>query len=309
MRSAARTLRALARAAIAASLLLSASASTAQRTSKREPSSAKEDISQIGNRGVGSGTFNMYTLKEEQSLGRKFASQIERRETIIGDPLVAEFVNRVAQNIARNSDAKVPITAKVISSREVNAMALPGGYVFVNSGLIQLARDESELGGVLAHEIAHVAARHGARSVTRAIAANTAAQAIGSILGVRSKKAALVFAIAEIGLPMAFLKFSRDFERQADFLGVQYLFAAGYDPLGMVQFFERMAALKKRDQDAVSALFRSHPLTKGRIRRVQEAIGDLMPDRPAYNVTGSEFEAVKERLASLSKRREWLDSP
>ena len=289
--------------AVASLLVLNSSLSTAQSTHKREPRNSKEDVAKIGDRGVGAGTFNMYTLEAEQNLGRKFARDIERREKIIDDPVVSEFVNRIAQNLARNSDSKIPVTAKVIDSKVVNAMALPGGYVFVNSALMELARDESELAGVLGHEIAHVAARHGARSVTRASAANAATLALGAILGAQGKKTEVVYAIAEIGLPMAFLRFSRDFERQADFLGVQYLYAAGYDPLGMVQFFERMAALQKRKGNSVSGLFQSHPLTRGRIRRVQKAIDELLPDRPEYNVTGSEFDAVKARLASLGLRR------
>ena len=301
--------RILANSAIVGVLLVSDAQLTAQSGGKRQPRNPKEDISKIGDRGVGIGTFNVYTLEAEQELGRKFASRIEKRERIIDDPLIAEYVNRIAQNIARNSDSKVPVTAKVIHSPQINAMALPGGYVFVNSGLLEFARDESELAGVLGHEVAHVAARHGARSVTRAVTAQTAAMAIGAIFGCSSKKGRIAYAIAEIGLPMAFLKFSRDFERQADFLGVQYLYAAGYDPLGMVQFFERLSATQKRKGNAVSGLFTSHPMPRGRVRRVQKAIDELLPDRPEYNVTGSEFDMVKARLAALSRRLSASGSP
>ena len=290
--------------AIVGILFLSVAQANAQSTGKRPPKNPNEDVTKIGERGVGTGTFNMYTLEAEQKMGRDLAAKIEQRERIVKDPLIAEYVNRVTQNLARNSDVKVPVTAKVIHSPEINAMALPGGYMFVNTGLIEFAQDESELAGVLGHEIAHVAARHGARSATRALAAQSAAMALVAILGVSREKAQLAYAIAEIGLPMAFLKFSRDFERQADFLGVQYLYAAGYDPVGMVQFFERLSATQKREKSAMSGLFASHPMTRGRVKRVQKAIDELLPDRPQYNVTSSEFDAVKARLKAL-ERNPW----
>ena len=296
----------LATSAIAGILLFSAAQANAQSAGKRPPKNPNEDVTKIGERGVGMGTFNMYTLEAEQKMGRDFAAKIEKRERIVTDPVIAEYVNRLAQNIARHSDVKVPVTAKVIRSPEINAIALPGGYVFVNSGMIEFARDESELAGVLGHEIAHVAARHGARTATRALAAQSATMAIVAILGGSREKAELAYAIAEIGLPMAFLKFSRDFERQADFLGVQYLYAAGYDPVGMVQFFERLAATQKHEGKAMSGLFASHPMSRGRVKRVQKAIDELLPDRPQYNVTSSEFDAVKARLAALG-RNPWAD--
>ena len=278
-------------------LILLATSSVAQSGSKREPRNDKEDVTKIGDRGVGD-AFNLYSIKEEQRVGKKAAELIEQREPMLADSVTAEFVNRVAQNLALNSDAKVPILARVIDSDQVNAMALPGGYIFVNAGLIEFAADESELAGVLAHEIAHVAARHGTRSVSRAQTANLIASIF---IGAMGEKAQAVYAGAGLVLPLTFLKFSRSFEKQADFLGIQYLYAAGYDPLAMVQFFERLSAEQRSTGNVISTLFRSHPLSKKRVRLAQKAIDELLPDRATYNVTSSEFDRVKARLQSRKR--------
>src|SRR3954468_18036158 len=126
----------------------------------------KKDPDEIGNRQVDKGV-NFYSIEKEIALGKQVAQEVERQARIIDDPVIAEYVNRVGQNLVRNSDTKVPVTIKVLDSEDVNAMALPGGFFFVNSGLILKAESESELAGVMAHEIAHVAARHGTRQATR----------------------------------------------------------------------------------------------------------------------------------------------
>ena len=280
-------------------LAVSAAGAFAQSGPKRTPKNDMEDVTKIGNRGVGE-AFNLYSIKDEQRMGREAAAVIERHERMLVDPVTNEFVNRVAQNLALNSDAKVPITARVIDSDQVNAMALPGGYIFVNTGLIEFAANESELAGVLAHEIAHVAARHGTRNVSRAQTANL----IASILvGLGGGKAQAVYAGASLALPLTFLKFSRSFEKQADFLGIQYLYAAGYDPLSMVQFFERLSAASRSKGNVVSTLFKSHPLSKKRVRLAQETIDQLLPDKPVYNVTSSEFDQIKARLQARKRLR------
>ena len=283
---------------VAAVLAISTASALAQSSTKREPRNDKEDVAKIGDRGVGK-AFNLYTLKAEQRMGKEAAELVEKRESILEDPVTAEFVNRIAQNLGRNSDAKVPIVAKVIDSKEVNAMALPGGFIFVNAGLIEFAADESELAGVLAHEIAHVAARHGTRNLSRA---QTASLVTGVLAELGGKKANAVYAGASLVLPLTFLKFSRSFEKQADFLGVQYLHASGYDPLGMVQFFERLSAAGRSKGNVISNLFRSHPLSRKRVRLVQKAIDELLPARPSYNVTGSEFDQIKARLRSRGEQ-------
>ena len=266
---------------------------------KRDPKNPKEDVAQIGDRGVGR-AVNLYSIEKEIQLGKQLAEELERTAKIVDDPVISEYVNRIGQNLVNNSDAKVPFTIKVIDSEEVNAFALPGGYFYVNTALIELAEDEAELAGVMAHEIAHVAARHGTRSATRAQLAQYATIPllfIGGWAGYGIQQA------ANFAIPMTMLKFSRSFEKDADFFGVQYMYKAGYDPTAMVQFFERLKAMQKKNKNAVAKAFSSHPLTKDRIKAVQKTINELLPERPEYAVSSSEFDDVKARLAMLSARR------
>ncbi len=267
--------------------------------SKRAPKNDKEDVSKIGERSVGK-AVNFYSIEKEIRLGKQLAAEIEREAKIVDDAVIAEYVNRLGQNLVNSSDAKVPFTIRVIDSDEVNAFALPGGFFYVNTGLIELAQDEAELAGVMAHEIAHVAARHGTRSATRAQLIQYASIPllfIGGWAGYGIQQA------ANFALPMTLLKFSREFEHQADFLGVQYMYNAGYDPASMVQFFERLKAMQKKNKHAIAKAFSSHPLTKSRIKAVQKTIDDLLPEQPEYAVTTSEFDQVKERVARLNSRR------
>ena len=267
--------------------------------SKRQPKNDREDVSKIGDREVGK-AVNFYSLEKEIQIGKQLAADVEKNAKLVEDPVIAEYVNRIGQNIVNSSDAKVPFTIKVIDSEEVNAFALPGGYFYVNSGLIELAQDEAELAGVMAHEIAHVAARHGTRSATRAQLIQYASIPllfIGGWAGYGIQQA------ANFAIPMTMLKFSREFEHQADFLGVQYLYKAGYDPTAMVQFFERLKAMQKKSKSSIAKAFSSHPLTKSRIKAVQKTIDQLLPEQPEYAVSSSEFDDVKQRLAQLHARR------
>ncbi len=268
-------------------------------TEKRKPKNDKEDVEAIGDRKVDKG-INFYSLEKEIQLGKRLAEDVERRSKIVTDPIISEYVNRIGQNLVRSSDAKVPFTIKVIDNDEVNAFALPGGYLFINTGIIRLAQDEAELAGVMAHEIAHVTARHGTRQATRGQVVNLATIPLiflGGWAGYGIRQA------AGFAVPVAFLKFSRNFEREADFLGVQYLYKAGYDPLGMVQFFERIKAQKKKkEKGGISAAFRSHPLTKDRIKRVQKTIEELLPDKSEYAMTSSEFVEVRDKVLALGNR-------
>ena len=266
---------------------------------KRDPKNSKEDVSKIGDRDVGK-AVNFYSLEKEIQLGKRLAAEVERNAKIVEDPVIAEYVNRIGQNLVNNSDAKVPFTIKVIESDEVNAFALPGGYFYVNTGLIELAQDEAELAGVMAHEIAHVAARHGTRNATRSQLVQYATIPllfIGGWAGYGIQQA------ANFAIPMTMLKFSRSFEKDADFLGVQYMYKAGYDPVSMVQFFERLKAMQKKNKNAIARAFSSHPLTKDRIKAVQKTIDEILPERPEYAVSSSEFDDIKARLADLRQRR------
>lgn len=270
------------------------------------PRKAKDDVSKIGDRDVDGGV-NFYSIEKEIAIGRQMAQEIEKTAKIIDDPVVSEYVNRVGQNLVRNSDAKVPFTIKVIDNEEINAFALPGGFFYVNSGLVLLAESEAELAGVMAHEIAHVTARHGTRQATRGQIFNLASIPLifmGGWTGYGVRQA------AGFAIPMTFLKFSREMEKEADYLGLQYLYATGYDPNAMITFFERIQAQQKRKQGAVSKAFSSHPPTGKRIKLIQESMEEILPSRPQYMMTSSEFHQVKDRLAQLTQRsRRESDDP
>jgi predicted Zn-dependent protease len=259
----------------------------------------KKDPEQIGNRDVGKGV-NLYSLEKEIALGKRLAQEVEHQAKLIEDPIVAEYINRVGQNLVRNSDAKVPFTIKVLDTQEVNAFALPGGFFFVNSGLILMADTEAELAGVMAHEIAHVAARHGTRQATRATLTNYLTLPLIFLGGWTGY---IVRQSAGLAIPMTFLRFSRDFEREADLLGIQYLYKTGYDPTAFVDFFERIQTLEKKKPGTISKVFSTHPLTEDRIKRVQKNIQEYLPARPEYVMNTSEFDQVKVRLMAMDGRR------
>jgi len=261
------------------------------------PKNSKEDVEAIGNRNVGKGV-NLFSLEREISLGKGLAQEVERSSKLIDDPIVTEYVNRVGQNLVRNSDAKVPFTIKVIDSDEVNAFALPGGFFYVNSGLILRAQEESELAGVMAHEIAHVAARHGTKNATKGELMQLAS--IPAMIFIPYSMAGYaMYQGLNLAIPLTFLKFSRDAEREADFLGLQYMYKAGYDPNSYVTFFERIQADEKRRPGTIPKVFSTHPPTPDRIENTQKEIARILPARSEYIVTSSEFDSVKSRLRNI----------
>jgi beta-barrel assembly-enhancing protease len=267
----------------------------------------KTDVDAIGNRNVGckTGVGNWYGVEKQIAMGKQYAQQVESTVKLIQDPVITEYVNRVGQNLVRNSDAQVPFTIKVIDSEEINAFALPGGFFYVNSGLILAADDEAELAAVMSHEIAHVALRHATRGQTRADIANIASLPLiflGGGIGYAARQ------VAGIGLPLTFLKFSRGFEAEADYYGLEYMYKAGYDPNAFVTIFEKLQALEKKKPGALSKAFSSHPQTPDRIQKSQEEIGSILPSRDQYIETTSEFNEVKARLAAIENRHK-VDDP
>jgi predicted Zn-dependent protease len=265
-----------------------------------------DDVSAVGNRDIGGrGMGNWYSTDTEIKMGKMYSMEIEKSTKFITDSTVTEYVNRIGQNIVRNSDCKVPFTIKVIDSDEINAMALPGGFFYVNSGLILNADEEAELAGVMAHEIAHVCAHHAVREQTRM---NYAQVGMIPLIFIGGWTGYGIYEAASIAVPMTFLHFSREFEAQADYLGVQYMYRSGYDPQAFISFFEKVQALEKRKPGMVSKAFSDHPQTPDRILHSQEEIARILPAKDEYTVTTSEFDDIKARLARIENKRRLTDS-
>jgi peptidase M48-like protein len=267
-----------------------------------------EDVSAVGNRDIGArGLGNWYSTDSEIKMGKQYADEIEKSTRFITDPVIDEYVNRIGQNIVKNSDCKVPFTIKVIDSDEINAMALPGGFFYVNSGLILAADEEAELAGVMAHETAHVCAHHAAREMTRANYAQLSMVPLIMLTGY-SWTGYGIYEAAQLAIPITFLEFSREFEAQADYLGVQYMYRAGYDPQAFISFFEKIQALEKRKPGLVAKAFSDHPQTPDRILHSQEEIAHILPAKSDYLVTTSEFDDIKARLARIENKRRLTDT-
>jgi len=266
------------------------------------------DINAIGNRNVGCnrGLGNWYSLDTQVKMGREFSQQVEMSQHLITDPVVNEYVNRIGQNLVRNSDSRLPFTIKILDIEEPNAFALPGGFMYVHAGTILLADDESELAGVMAHEIGHVAACHAARQATRGTFASLAMIPVmvmtGGLAGIGINQA------ANLAIPATFSKFGRGFEAQADYLGIQYAYKSGYDPVGMINFFEKLEALEKKKPGFFLKVYQDHPQTPDRIEKSQHEIATILPPRNEYIIDTSEFQQVKKRLALIMKHRQLNDS-
>ncbi len=260
---------------------------------------SEQDVTAIGRRRIGArGIRNWYSTNWELQIGRQYAMEIDAVAPMVTDPMVVAYVNRIGQKLVRNSDARIPFTIKVLNSEAINAMALPGGYLYVDSGLILACGSEDELAGVMAHEIAHVTAHHAAREMTK-----MDYMAVGSIpmmlFGQGLWAGYGVYQGTQLAMPVGLLEFSRRHEAEADYLGVQYMYRAGYDPQGMVSIFEKLDALEKQRRNAIPVVFRAHPATAERIRAVQREIATILPPQPKYLVTTPEFEQVKARLQRI----------
>ncbi len=260
-----------------------------------------QDVNAVGERDIGGRGFgDWYSNRQQIAMGAAYAQQINQSTHFITDPVVNEYINRIGQNLVKNSDAKVPFTFKVIDSNVINAFSLPGGFVYVNSGLILAADDEAELAAVMSHEIAHVAAHHAARQLTRMHLAQ-----IGSVplIFLGGWAGYGIYEASNIAIPVAFLKFSRQFEAQADYLGIQYLYKTGYDPTAMISFFEKIEALEKQKPNIMTRVFSTHPMTPDRVLAAEKEIAHILPPKRQYIEDTSEFETVKARLARIENRR------
>jgi hypothetical protein len=273
--------------------------------SKVKHDGGKDDVDAIGNRKVGGrGMGDWYSLETEIRMGKQYSMQVEQSVKLVQDPVVNEYVNRIGQNLVRNSDAQVPFTIKVIDSDEVNAFALPGGFFYVNSGLILAADEEAELAGVMAHEIAHVAARHGMRQMTRA---NWAQIGTLPLIFVGGGIGYGIYEASGLALPLTFMKFQRNFEAEADYLGLQYMYKTGYDPQAFIAFFEKIQAKEKKKPGTLAKAFASHPQTPDRIQESQKEIATILPAKAQYVVSTSEFDDVKSRLATIENRHKVIE--
>jgi beta-barrel assembly-enhancing protease len=274
----------------------------AKEAAKKAPQKKNSDIENIGNRDINKGGFHPMTpgLESEIALGRQVSRELEAQVTLVQDPMVTEYVNRVGQNLVKNSDSKIPFQIKVIDSDEINAVSLPGGFFYVNTGLILAADEEAELAAVMAHEIAHVTARHAAEQQGRASFVNIlsvpASIFTGGIVG------AVVQQSAGILLPVAFYSFNRKSEEEADWLGLQYMYKAGYDPGASVSFFEKLQA-RETARKKVSSLFSTHPATEERVRLTKYNIENFLAPREQYLVSTSEFDRVKAHLAQIQNQK------
>jgi predicted Zn-dependent protease len=272
----------------------------ANGVSAADQKNKKDDVSKIGDRDLGK-CLNFYSLDKEMAWGKQLADEVARESKIDDDPILSEYVNRVGQNLARNSDAKVPFTFRVIEGDELNAFALPGGYVFIYTGLIKLASEEDEFAGALAHEIAHVAARHMTCRASEQQLAKAAGIVPSILLGGLGGWA--VRQAANAAVPMTFLSFSRHDESEADYLGVQYMYAAGYDPTGAVSILEKLDALQKTQPHAVARVLATHPIDSDRINKTEQEIQKILPAKSEYVITTSEYRDVRERLIARDAGR------
>lgn len=263
-----------------------------------------ENVHKIGNRKI-TGSVQYFNPSQECRIGRELANQVERRAKMVEDEVISEYVSRIANNLVKNSDWKDNhFYVKTIEDSSTNAFALPCGFFYVNTGLIDFVENEAELAGVLGHEIAHIAGRHGTRKLSKAMMWQQIGAAAAGAVAASTKNWRLGHSIANLSSAMGqlvFLKFGRDFERKADWLGIQYMYKAGYDPSVMLAFFERIAAKNKKSKRKVTPFLSSHPMEKGRVRDISRRM-PFLPGKGEYALSNNEFENIKNRVKNLSGR-------
>src|SRR5580658_2589797 len=280
---------------LAAILVLAAASVHIPAYANDKKNDKKKDPTEIGDRNVSKG-LNFYTVDQELALGKQLAIEVEKQAKIVDDPIISEYINRLGQNLARNSDVTFPVTFRLIEADEINAFTLPGGYVFINTGLLELSGNEAELASAIAHEIGHAAARHATRQASRDKLVSMGTLPLAVLAGPAARVA------MNAAMPMAYMRFSREFETEADLLGLEYLWKSGYDPTASIDLFEALESTEKRQPGSVSKLFRAHPLTPDRIQKTQKNIDMLLPARAEYVLNTSEYEDIRARLEDLSKK-------
>lgn len=272
----------------------------------------KYDVNRIGQRGVGHG-FNLYSAKRERELGQSLAAGLDHSTRLLHDDAINDYVNKVAQKIVRFSDSEVPFTVKVIDSDEIpRAYGLPGGFLYVDSALITAADGEAELAAVIAHEIAHVAARHATRALTR----RQVSGIVNSLALLTGPAGVALEDVGGVAGPLSTKKFNRDSEFEADLLGIEYAYAAGYDPEALLAALEKLHAMELKRGSAFAKIpgyhfashlpfhskiargFSDYPSTEDRIRRLQAEIPIFLPNRKDYILDTEEFQDVKQRLVA-----------
>jgi beta-barrel assembly-enhancing protease len=264
--------------------------------SPEKPLKDKENPQMIGKRDINKGQINFYSLQKEIAIGRQMASEVDRRQKFVSDPFIIEYLNRVTQNLVINSDVKVPVIIKVIDRSDVNAFTLPGGYLYLYRGLIEATDNEAELAAVIAHELAHLAARHSVEKVSKG---HLLSLGMFPMIFLGGLRALLVFQGAGRAFPINYHKFSRGAEKEADCLAAQYLWKTGYDPQGLLNFFEKLQASEKKKPGVMQKIFRSHPMKKDRLEEIKKLL-QRFPELSTYQFNSSDFIAAKDRLKSLS---------
>ena len=260
-----------------------------------------EDVENIGNRSTPGGRVygifpNMISAEREIKLGQQVAMEFEQTAVLFNDPVINEYVDRITQNIVRHSDAKIPVHVKVVDTEEVNAFAFPGGFFYINTGLILEAENESELIGVIAHEISHIIARHATRRESKLQYLQIAAIP-AMIFGGAWTQMALENGLG-LAINLELLGVTRESEREADQLGIQYAWNAGYDPNGFVTFFEKLQAEEKNKPSRLAGWFRTHPSTEDRIIAALDE-QRFLPEKDGYIINTSEFDRAKARLQAI----------
>lgn len=248
------------------------------------------------------GRINILTTEEEVRIGREAAREIERDLRLYNDPAVTAYINSLGQMLARySSRSGLTYYFKVVDTDEVNAFAIPGGWLYVNRGLITTAEDESELAAVIAHEIGHVDRKHGARAISRQLGAALLLDAtLGGTDASVKRRAGRQVAAFFIGVKQ--LSYGRDAEREADRFAVESTYAAGIDPEGTATFFQKLVAMQKKEPGQLAKMFSTHPPSRERVENVRAQIGGL-PPKAGLTKDSRRFQAIKDRILKRERVR------